>query len=271
MTPDTYHLIGQNNPDFAANPISTAQSTHLQGQLDDLKRELHQLKRERRFHGGAAMAVLCLLSVCIAHSQSIAPTAPTTSPSIAGNQQSTVSAPQPSTGTIKKSSTIDAAPDAVATPVPEIVCRALKVVDEKGRVLAVLGGQQRGGFLSLRGRDTVQYVALGIGENGGLSELNSRDGQVRVFNGVDSRGGLTRWFGNDGKLRARMAIAGRGGDLTLTGGRHAQFSAGVAVNDSGLVEILGSDGKPRARIGVLNGNGAIVVLDSKGRIQATLP
>lgn len=115
MPSDTQHFIGQHQAEIAAPKIADSNSTQLcsdmQFQVDELRRELRSMQRERRFCGGVLMGLGCVLSACIARSQNptlLAPTtppAPSTStamkPSKSIRYKRPVSAPRPSFGLLK--------------------------------------------------------------------------------------------------------------------------------------------------------------------------
>lgn len=71
----------------------------------------------------------------------------------------------------------------------DIVCRSLRIVDNRGNERGVIGVNVAGGFLALRGNSGNEQVFTGINEAGGFSSLYDNNRRERVFIGTSGTGG----------------------------------------------------------------------------------
>jgi hypothetical protein len=219
-----------------------AQLCVLREQMHELHQEVKSLRRQRWAGAGLLMSGLLLLSLPYAYTQNAA-----------GTSESPAS-------------------NAVPAPLQDITCRSLQIIGKDGKTAMILGSGERGAYLSMRGQNGRSQVGLSVAQHGGLLELYGQNGKTQLLHGVNRDGGVTRLFAKNGQLRLESFVMAHGGQLLVNGAGDKQgFSAGVSANNTGLVQIMDKNGETRALLGVVNGTGAIAVMDSKGKIVKTLP
>ncbi|GEM_PF-5888182 len=132
----------------------------------------------------------------------------------------------------------------------DITCRALKVVDDAGKVRLQIASNKFGGVLRVNNADGKPVVALEADADGGFLSVLGHDGKERAFVGVGDKqsGGLIYLKDTDGKTRTTYLVYKDGnGGLNF---RNAQdkteaFFGASGKGYGGLINLNGPDGKTR--------------------------
>src|SRR5688572_20231394 len=90
----------------------------------------------------------------------------------------------------------------------EITCKALKVIDDKGKVRLQLTQGELGGVLRLNNADGKTVAVVEADRDGGFLSVLGHDGKERAFVGVGDKqaGGLIYLKDTQGKNRANLLV-----------------------------------------------------------------
>lgn len=158
----------------------------------------------------------------------------------------------------------------------ELTCRALKVVDDKGKVRLQLAYNQTGGVIHLNNADGKTVAALEADKDGGFVSVLGHDGKERAFVGVGDKqgGGLIYLKDNQGKNRANLLVYqdGNGGLLFRNAdGRQEAFYGVSAKGLGGLINLNSPDGKSRVILDCdKEGRGALEMINGDDKSEIFL-
>lgn len=91
-----------------------------------------------------------------------------------------------------------------------VVCKSLRVVDDQGRDRAVIGINETGGYLSLRGNNNIEQLFCGVNQAGGLVGFRATNGREQMVTGINEAGGNIGIFGTDRKEKVFVGVSGGG-------------------------------------------------------------
>ncbi|MCI0683672.1 MAG: hypothetical protein L0Y71_16320 [Gemmataceae bacterium] len=158
----------------------------------------------------------------------------------------------------------------------EITCRALKVVDDKGKVRLHLTHNNSGGVVHVHNADGKTLAVLEADKDGGFLSVRGHDGKERAFVGVGDKqaGGLIYLKDIHGKNRVNLLVYqdGNGGlSLRNAGGKQEAFFGASARGFGGLVSLNAPDGKTRVIIDCdQNGRGALEMINADDQSEIFL-
>lgn len=158
----------------------------------------------------------------------------------------------------------------------EITCRALKVVDDKGKVRLQLAYNQAGGVLHVNNAGGKTVAVVEADKDGGLLSILGHDGKERAFVGVGIKqsGGLIYLKDTQGKTRANLLVHqdGNGGlSFRNAGGTEEAFYGVSSKGLGGLINLNGPDGKSRVILDCdKEGRGALEMINADDKSEIFL-
>ena len=158
----------------------------------------------------------------------------------------------------------------------EVTCRALKVVDDAGKVRLQLAYNKSGGMIRLNNADGKPVVAVEADAVGGLVSILGHDGVERAFVGVGDRqaGGLIYLKDAQGKTRTSYHVYKDGnGGLNFRNAQDKQeaFFGVSGKGFGGLVNLNGPDGKTRILLDCDKaGRGALELINADEKTEIFL-
>lgn len=170
-----------------------------------------------------------------------------------------------------------AAPQALAQDkAMEITCRALKVVDDAGKVRVLLGFDKFGGIVRVHNADGKPVATTEADGDGGFLSILAHDGKERSFVGVGDKqaGGLIYLKDPEGKTRTTYLVYKDGnGGLNFRNAQNKQeaFFGVSAKGFGGLVNLNGADGKTRVILDSdKDGRGALELINAEDKTEIFL-
>jgi hypothetical protein len=130
----------------------------------------------------------------------------------------------------------------------DLVCKSLKVVDEKGATM----------------------VQMQSDKDGGVVVINGADGKKRFFTGVENDAGFSDWYDPAGNRRATVFIGENGSEVRLADKLDHPAAVLQEAQSGGFLALNGPDGKNRMAAGVDNGGGYFDLYDLLGTRRATM-
>jgi hypothetical protein len=155
----------------------------------------------------------------------------------------------------------------------EITCRALKVVDEQGKVRVLLGVDQFGGIASVKNAQDKTVATIEADNEGGFLSISANDGGERTFVGVgDKQGGGHIYLKDDkGKRRGALTVYkdGHGGLSFLNEQNKNEIFLGPSTKGwGGLLNLNAPDGKARIILDVdKDARGALELLNNDQKTE----
>lgn len=156
----------------------------------------------------------------------------------------------------------------------EILCTSLKIVDEKGQALLVLGTDEDGGLMKILARDGGQRMFVGVGSkmSGGIIGLQDKAGKYRTVWDVNDAGTPGLSMRNAaGKIEAFLGASTKGrGGLFNVNDPEGRSRIILDLNDNwhGGVGFYSADRKTEAFLGASNnGWGGVFNLNGSDGIQ----
>jgi hypothetical protein len=156
----------------------------------------------------------------------------------------------------------------------EITCRALKVVDEQGKVRALVGHDKYGGIVSVKNANDKTVATIEADNEGGFLSVSANDGGERVFLGVGDKqaGGYIYLKDDKGKRRGTFTVFKDGhGGLAFQGdqGKNEVFLGPSTKGWGGLLNLNAPDGKARIILDVdKDARGALELLNNDLKTEA---
>ena len=131
----------------------------------------------------------------------------------------------------------------------ELVCNTLRVVDNKGKTVAILGADESGGALALNSSDGTERVALATDTESGSIAFKAKNGKVQSLLSGDKDGGIFVLNSITGETMVAMAIDKEGSGVTF----------GDRAGNQRLVMYAEKTG------------GVVAAFDGKGNMYGSLP
>ena len=116
-----------------------------------------------------------------------------------------------------------------------IECTELRIIDQAGTKLAELGSVDKGGYVTLRGKDGKSAVFLSVNKNGGHVFARGSDGESSVFlQGLNKSGtgGTVSVQNNVGETTVMLTSGNHGGTVSAHA-KDRQSSAVLGINKRG--------------------------------------
>ena len=155
----------------------------------------------------------------------------------------------------------------------EVTCKALKVVDGKGKVRLQLAHNDAGGVIHLNNADGKPVAIVEGDKDGGLLSILGHDGKERAFVGVGDKqsGGLIYLKDTQGKNRASLLVYqdGHGGlAFRNADGKQEAFYGVSAKGQGGLINLNNPEGKNRVVIDCdKEGRGALEIINADDKSE----
>jgi hypothetical protein len=155
----------------------------------------------------------------------------------------------------------------------EITCRALKVVDDQGKVRALLGSDKFGGIISVKNANEKTVATIEADNEGGFLSISANDGGERGFIGVGDKqaGGYIYLKDDKGKRRGTFTVYkdGHGGLVFHSDqGKNEIFLGPSTKGWGGLLNLNAPDGKARIILDVdKDQRGALELLNNDQKTE----
>lgn len=158
----------------------------------------------------------------------------------------------------------------------EITCRALKVVDDAGKLRLQIAYDKFGGMLRIHNAEGKPVAALEADAAGGFLSVLGHDSKERAFVGVGDKmsGGLIYLKDSDGKTRTTYLVYkdGNGGiNFRNAQDKTEAYFGASGKGYGGLVNLNGADGKTRVILDSdKDGRGALELLNGDDKTEIFL-
>ena len=158
----------------------------------------------------------------------------------------------------------------------EITCKALKVVDETGKVRVMLSFDKFGGIVRVNNAEGKAVATTESDADGGYLSILAHDGKERSFVGVGDKqaGGLIYLKDPNGKTRTSYLVYkdGNGGvNFRNAQDKQEAFFGVSAKGFGGLVNLNAADGKTRVILDSdKDGRGALELINADDKTEIFL-
>jgi len=155
----------------------------------------------------------------------------------------------------------------------EITCKALKVVDEQGKVRVQLTYDKYGGIVSVNNPAEKTVATMEADNDGGFVSIAGTDGKQRVFVGVGPKlaGGMISIHDDKGKQRGLFTVYPDGhGGLAFRNdqGKNEVFLGPSTKGWGGVLNLNGPDGKSRVIVDIdKDGRGVMEILNADAKSE----
>jgi hypothetical protein len=158
-----------------------------------------------------------------------------------------------------------------AAPVADVVrAKRLEIVDDRDRVIALLGAGAEGGQLDLWNAAGVNAARLAGGAAGGDLSLWNASGRSAAGLFASDGGGRVEVYDPVGAVNGRLAASRDGGVFTLLNGQSKPGVLAAATDRGGGISACDSLGRPLAELAIVDGAGQVHLSDRTATTTALI-